>query len=109
MLKLIDLKKLKNEKLLSVAVEMEQTLAARVWSSEFETHLKRLQEAIKLFFDAQVEVVRIDDSTHVMEAQKHAELSYRRLYLHLKSLLLSEDEVQKSDAQMLIKILALSS
>ena len=109
MLKLIDLKKLKNEKLLSVAVEMEQTLAASVWSSEFETHLKRLQDAIKLFFDAQVEVVRMDDSTQVMEAQKLAELSYRRLYLHLKPLLLSEDDLQKTDAQSLVKGLKLSS
>lgn len=108
MLKLIDLKRLKNEKLLSVAVEIEQTLSASVWSSEFETHLKRLQDAIKLFLSAQVEVVKMDDSTQVMAAQKIAELSYRRLYLHLKPLLLSEDEEQKSGAQLLVKNLALS-
>ena len=108
MLKLEDLKKLKNEKLLAITIEMEQMLAAGVWSAEFEMHLTKLQGLMNLFFDAQTTDKKIPEDAMVADAQKSAEQSYRRFYLYLKSLALADKEAVKNEAKRVLKRIKLT-
>ncbi len=108
MLKLEDLKKLKNEKLLTITIEMEQMLAVGVWSAEFEMHLTKLQRLMNLFFDAQTTDKKVPEDAIVTDVQKIAEQSYRRFYLYLKSLALEDKEVVKNEAKRMLKRIKLT-
>lgn len=92
MLKHTELRKLKNAKLLAVANKMVSTLSAGSWSSEFDSYLKRLEEQTAQFLQAQVDIDTAVEHPQVAAAQQSCKRYYRKLYLHLKPLLLSDDE-----------------